>query len=168
MKIRPLICGLGLLLPLIVSAADKAALKAELIATERAFAKLVSEKGFKEGFLAYMAPDGFFSGALTLSREEFEKKPSPPPPPGVTLDWEPLFADVADSGELGYTWGYFRIKAPPAEDGKPRGQQGVTVTIWKKQADGSWKFVYDGGPPVPAAALDAFLKREDLPNRPTH
>jgi ketosteroid isomerase-like protein len=64
--------------------------------------------------------------------------------PGGTLRWEPTFADVAASGDLGYTLGTYEYRATSAE-GQPEVSTGHYVTIWRKQADGSWKFVFDTG-----------------------
>jgi ketosteroid isomerase-like protein len=57
-----------------------------------------------------------------------------------TLTWTPLKADVAKSGDLGYTWGRFELKTG-GDAGKP--QSGYYVRIWRRQADGSWKVVLD-------------------------
>jgi ketosteroid isomerase-like protein len=57
------------------------------------------------------------------------------------LSWKPAFEMIAESGELGYTYGYYTrtIKATGVVS------RGTYVTIWKKQKDGSWKFVLDTG-----------------------
>jgi ketosteroid isomerase-like protein len=57
------------------------------------------------------------------------------------LTWEPLYADISVSGDLGYTYGLF---ASHTKTGKLLGR-GKYVTIWKKQRDGTWKYVLDGG-----------------------
>ena len=69
------------------------------------------------------------------------------PEAGVSLVWEPLTADIAESGDLGYTRGRFVLHTAPGADGSPpKGPfEGYYCSIWKKQADGSWKWVFDGG-----------------------
>jgi ketosteroid isomerase-like protein len=62
------------------------------------------------------------------------------------LSWEPEFGMV--SGNLGYTFGWWSFKAKPAP-GKDTVLTGNYVTIWKKQADGSWKYILDGGNSAP-------------------
>ncbi|MDB5470770.1 MAG: hypothetical protein JWR84_2330, partial [Caulobacter sp.] len=57
--------------------------------------------------------------------------------PGPKLEWWPVWAGISASGDLGFTTG------PYAVDGTRRGHY---FTVWKKQADGSWKWIYDGGP----------------------
>jgi len=56
-----------------------------------------------------------------------------------TLSWKPVGADVAASGDLGYTWGNWKYQAPDTA------YYGNYFTAWKKQKDGSWKVALDGG-----------------------
>ncbi len=58
---------------------------------------------------------------------------------GFNLSWEPEGAYVAASGDLGYTYGTYTISA-----GEKR-SRGTYVTIWKKDARGTWKYVLDSG-----------------------
>lgn len=53
-----------------------------------------------------------------------------------------LNAEVAESGDLGYTTGTFLAKML-GEDGKPAIEPGKWVTIWKRQQDGRWLIVVD-------------------------
>ena len=50
---------------------------------------------------------------------------------------------MAASGDMGFTTGPWEAKAD-VNDEKPSGY-GHFMTVWKKQADGSWKFVVDLG-----------------------
>lgn len=67
--------------------------------------------------------------------------------PSYSLMWEPARADIAASGDLGWTTGSF-VSEVTAGDGTVRRGQGRYVTIWRKQADGSWKVVMDLGNPT--------------------
>ncbi|HSM61388.1 MAG TPA: DUF4440 domain-containing protein, partial [Longimicrobiales bacterium] len=69
--------------------------------------------------------------------------------PGVSLRWEPLRADIAASGDLGWTTGTF-VSEGPGPDGEVRTGQGRYVSVWRRQADGSWKVVMDLGNPTAA------------------
>lgn len=60
------------------------------------------------------------------------------------LLWTPVGADIANGGDLGYTWGTFSFHSKDAE-GKPAVSHGKYTTVWKKQPDASWKFVMDIG-----------------------
>jgi ketosteroid isomerase-like protein len=60
----------------------------------------------------------------------------------VVLSWSPDYVDVSEDGTLGYTYGKYLRKNKEA-DGKTVESQGVFHTVWKKQSNGSWKYVWD-------------------------
>ena len=61
------------------------------------------------------------------------------------------FASAA--GDLGYTLGTWQ-STHYNEAGKGQVTTGKYVTIWRKQADGSWKVVFDGGNPDSSPQLN--------------
>jgi len=67
----------------------------------------------------------------------------PPSDKKPLLAWQPSFAGMAESGDMGFTTGPWEFKGD-VKDEKPSGY-GHFMTVWKKQADGSWKFVVDLG-----------------------
>ena len=72
--------------------------------------------------------------------------------PGFGLEWQATGAEVAASGDIGYTIGTFELIAE--QDGTAMLTEGKYVTIWHKQANGSWKLQVDSfnanGPPTAA------------------
>lgn len=56
-----------------------------------------------------------------------------------TLTWEPSAVHVAASGDMGYSFGIYRLQVYDTII------VGTYVSIWKKQKDGKWKFVLDSG-----------------------
>jgi ketosteroid isomerase-like protein len=58
---------------------------------------------------------------------------------GVVLTWKPAKAIIAESGELGYTYGFWKFVA------KGDTAQGTYMTVWKKDAQGNWKYIADTG-----------------------
>jgi ketosteroid isomerase-like protein len=72
--------------------------------------------------------------------------------PGFDLEWRATSAQVAEAGDFGYTIGTYELTVE--QDGAPMVTVGKYVTLWKKQADGSWKVVVDcfnaDGPPTGA------------------
>ena len=58
------------------------------------------------------------------------------------LSWKPDFVDVSASGDLGYTYGHFTYSYTDST-GTIMESSGVFHTVWKRQADGSWLFVWD-------------------------
>jgi ketosteroid isomerase-like protein len=128
-----------------------------LIQAERDFARTASAKGMKDAFLAYAADDGIVFRRTAVNAKQVWS--SGPAPTGL-LSWQPIFADVSRAGDLGYTTGPYEFREK-ATDEKPEGQ-GHYMTIWRKQADGNWKFALDFGTrnsqttaPVPALRFAA-------------
>jgi len=88
--------------------------------------------------------------------------------PGFALTWTPGKAEVAGTGDLGYTTGTYEANMGAGTE------KGKYVTIWKKQADGTWKATEDifnadaAGPPaahvmVPASTLKWVEAPPSLP-----
>lgn len=108
---------------------------APVVAAERAFAADGLALGVQASFLKHSAPDGIvLAPEPLLARAVFGE----PRPKGRVLVWWPLWAGIARSGDLGFTTG------PYTADGKPGGYY---FTVWARQPDGSWKWLFDGGPP---------------------
>jgi ketosteroid isomerase-like protein len=59
-----------------------------------------------------------------------------------TISWKTVHAEVAKSGDLGYTAGTYEssFKGP---DGKMVSEKGKYLCSWRKQKDGTWKAVHD-------------------------
>jgi len=58
--------------------------------------------------------------------------------PGFSVKWQPAKAEVARSGDIGYTYGAYQMTFNDPE-GKLQTDRGKYTVVWKKQADGSWK-----------------------------
>jgi ketosteroid isomerase-like protein len=116
----------------------------EMVKTEQAFSKMAEEKPTRDAFLAFIADDGllFRPGAVNGKKWMLEH-PVPPTDKKSLLAWQPSFAGMSASGDLGFTTGPWEFKVD-VKDEKPAGY-GHFVTVWKKQADGTWKFVVDLG-----------------------
>jgi ketosteroid isomerase-like protein len=64
--------------------------------------------------------------------------------PSMTIQWAPLSASASKQGDMGYTVGTYEVTQTD-EKGKHVVGTGKYVTIWRKQADGSWKVEFDTG-----------------------
>lgn len=80
--------------------------------------------------------------------KEIEHYAASHPDSFFTLSWQPLQAEVATSGDLGYTFGGWVMKAK-TQLGEDTTLYGDYMTVWKKQPDGSWKYVVEGGNNTP-------------------
>lgn len=115
-----------------------------VIGAERAFATEAGKSGVAASFQQYSAPEAVILRPDPVSvAKSFAGRPSNPDAPA--LDWWPQWAGVSRSGDLGFTTGPYTV-------GGEKG--GYYFTVWKKQADGGWRWIFDGGPPsaVPETA----------------
>lgn len=115
-----------------------------LVASERAFARLSLERGIRESFLTFFSEHCIVFQPHPVEYKEMVKdKPAQQNPKKVTLDWEPIFADVAEFGDLGYTTGPSTLTDNSLDRRPP--QHGFFFSVWKRQRDGLWKVVLDVG-----------------------
>lgn len=115
---------------------------------DRDFAALSAARNPHDAFVAYAAPTGVVMGGPEYGPDEISMAFEG----GVgTLEWGPIAAGAAASGDLGYTIGY-AVRKAPQPDGTERTAYSKYLTIWQRQADGVWKYVADGGTSRPAPA----------------
>ncbi len=60
----------------------------------------------------------------------------------VKVSWKSAHAEIAKSGDFGFTSGAYEMSLKGA-DGKPVTEKGKFLCVWKKQADGTWKSAHD-------------------------
>ena len=87
-----------------------------LVQLEADFAQEVARHGH-DAFLTYFAEDGVevVDGGAFDNKDAMRKQP--PWPEGTTLTWTPVKADMAASGDLGYTYGNY-VYTAKNKDGK--------------------------------------------------
>jgi len=138
-----------LLCPCVVATAAQSQqenLNAELLQADIEFARLSEHSDPKQAFAAYLAPnvlmipragspvEGYASAMAGFGEQ-----------PGYALHWQPQLAEVAESGEMGWTWGTYQVLV----EGK-QVSSGKYVNIWTRQPDGAWKVRMDMGNQEPA------------------
>jgi len=115
----------------------------EIMAADIAFSDMSKEQGMKSAFLAFIDSTGVLLrpnqlpivGSLAAEHLQQINDSS------FVLTWKPDTAYAAASADMGYSYGVYSLKIK----GGDTMQYGTYVTIWKKQEDGSWKFVLDSG-----------------------
>lgn len=131
-----------------------------LVDAERAFAKLCVEKGIRESFLTFFADDGIsFAPDPGNAKERLRKRSPLTGPSPITLNWEPIVADISQSQDFGYTTGPFTlVDNTPSK--KPA-QHGYYFSVWKQQSNGNWKVALDVGiaTPVPQQGAKPMVFR---------
>src|SRR5256714_671348 len=136
----------------------------DMMRTEQRFAARALVVGWKQAFLEYFADSAVaFNGDQTEPAKD-QLRRQPDPPKDRRLIWEPRYGDIASSGDLGYLTGPVRRIVPGQNHGQPF--HSLYASVWKRQADGSFKVVMDMGVPTPGPVTfaDGFTaaKRADV------
>ena len=123
---------------------DREKVKQEVIQAEHDFGRAAKEKGVEAAFLEFAADNAVINRGEKIykGKEEMKAFFSRSTLTNVELTWEPEFVDVSTDGTLAYTYGPYTFKAMD-KDGNPLSAEGLFHTVWKRQADGNWRFVYD-------------------------
>lgn len=112
----------------------------EVVAAERAFSKLSIDRGMKHAFLTNLSDSGvIFRPTAINAKQSWSARENPK----ATLSWEPERAEICFSGDLAMSMGPWKLTFPP--DRKQPAAFGRFLSMWRKQADGSWKVVADIG-----------------------
>lgn len=116
---------------------------APVVAAERAFAADAPGMGLTASFNKWALPDAVMiaGGQVQTVRDVFPPD-VPRPADEIRLEWWPNFAGISRSGDMGFTTGGVAVNGR---------RTGHYFTIWQKQPDGSWRWVYDGGNNASAA-----------------
>ena len=105
-----------------------------------------ASKGDLEKTLSYWADDAvlFSSGQPSLKGKAAIRQMVEGgfKTPGFHISWQPQSAVVSESGDMAYLLENSQITFNDST-GKPVTIKNNAVTIWRKQADGSWKNVVD-------------------------
>ena len=117
------------------------------------FSRDATRLGTGAAFGRYAADDAQIFSPLG----EFVTGPGPitasfsPPIGKSSFAWHPVEGEMAKSGDLGFTVGN-AVFTGEREDGTPVIRYSKYLTVWKRQRDGVWRYVVDGGSARPGPA----------------
>jgi ketosteroid isomerase-like protein len=131
---------------------------APVISAERAFAARSHEIGWIPAFCQFSASDAQLVGRAGLTPAH-ERMCALPDDGERNLYWAPVYAGVASSGDLGFTTG-------PASFDAARTPAIQYFTVWRRQPDGGWKWIYDGGPGRIEGPGPYLAEAADVPTLP--
>ena len=131
--------------------------KDEIVKTELEFSNLAQEKGMNIAFLNFVANDGVLLRNNKIIKGKDSIKTFMQNSTSKGLSWKPDFVDVSASGDLGYTYGKYLFEFQDSLGNKKMSEnlvelkkgldvkmsEGIFHTVWKRQADNTWKFVWD-------------------------
>ena len=116
--------------------------KSAVADTEKAFAVMAAKEGLKKAFLFYADDNAVLNRGNKIIKgksaiaEYFDQNPTV----FEKFVWSPDFVEV--SGDLAYTYGPYEY-ALLDKEGKLKTGAGVFHTVWKRQANGNWRYVWD-------------------------
>jgi ketosteroid isomerase-like protein len=127
--------------------------RSAVFAADSLFADLGYRMGTGYAFAATVAADGVLFGNPQLvigpqAVQDFFSGGA-----GASLSWQPVYASVAASRDLGFTIGEY-TSTGRGPTGAAVQRFGKYLTIWRLQGDGTWKFVVDGGNGTPSRGGD--------------
>lgn len=134
-----------LLCTMCVHSKSKEEINNEIFQTEKAFEKMTSEKSIAEAFYNFADNNAVIkreNDTLISGKENikiyYEKKNAK----NAIVNWTPDFIYVSDCGNLAYTYGKYVWKVK-RDNGETVEYKGIFHTVWKRQSDNSWKYVWD-------------------------
>src|SRR5208337_2577381 len=104
----------------------------EILSAEKAFEKMVSEKGLAQAFYYFADTNAVIkreNDTIITGKNNIKKYYEGKNIQGITLNWTPDFIDVSDCGTLGYTYGRYTFKKKNIK-GDTSEYKGVFHTVW--------------------------------------
>lgn len=119
-------------------------IKNEIRNVEQNFAELAKTDGVAKAFLTYASEEAvlYRDNKLFKGKEEIKAYFDKQTLKDIKLLWKPDYIDVALSGEMAYTYGNYTLSEIDL-DGNNIIREGSFHTVWKRQKDNTWKFVWD-------------------------
>jgi ketosteroid isomerase-like protein len=119
--------------------------KKEIAEAEKAFETMAKEKGIAEAFAFYADSNAVIkrrNDSLIKGKEAIRNFYGADFYKTASVTWSPDFIETSPDGNLGYTYGKYLWQSKDST-GKTNENRGVFHTVWKKQKDGSWRYVWD-------------------------
>ena len=115
----------------------------EMVDADKAFSAASEKNGMKKAFLEYIADDAVLlrPGFMPIIEGDVIKFLNAQEDTSFTMTWEPKGGDIAASGDMGFTYGVYKVATADTT------LKGTYLNVWRKQQDGKWKFVIDTGNP---------------------
>lgn len=110
-----------------------------MVDAEKAFANTSKEKSTRAAFTSFLGDSGLIFQKTPVLGNRFWQEAQEGKD---MLTWEPVFADIAQSGDMGYTTGPWEYRSQRTDTAPAA--KGYFVSVWKKENNG-WKVALDIG-----------------------
>jgi len=124
---------------------DREAMKKEVYETEKAFEAMAAEKGIAEAFAHFAAENGVIkrmNDSIISGKSAIRDYYNRAKLHNATVNWTPDHIAVSNDGTMAWTYGRFTWKIV-REEGDTVVTKGIFHTVWERQEDNSWKYVWD-------------------------
>ena len=112
---------------------------------EKDFETMAAEKNIAEAFGFYADSNAVIkreNDTLIHGKEAIKNYYSSDYYKSASVKWSPDFIESSQDGTMAYTYGKYTWQFKD-RSGKVSEFKGIFHTVWKKQKDGSWKYVWD-------------------------
>jgi len=143
---------------------DSAAIEQQILAQEEAWNRAYAARD-AEALAGFFADDAAMASpgeqlvrgkdGIRQSNEAFASDSN------LSVTFRANRVQVAQSGDLAYSRGQYMMTMTDPASGQPRSTRGYYLTVWQKQADGSWKAVEDfvtPGPELPVSERATMIQ----------
>ncbi|MGC4039995.1 MAG: DUF4440 domain-containing protein [Flavobacterium sp.] len=113
--------------------------------TEEDFKNLALSKGIAEAFYTFADDNATIkreNDTLIKGKENIRNYYSNPKFKNASVSWEPDYVNASEDGTMAYTFGKYTWTVTDSL-GNKKDFKGIFHTVWQKQKDGSWKYVWD-------------------------
>ncbi len=120
-------------------------IRLQIVKVEKDFEKMVTEKGLATAFYQFADSNAVLKrekNSLIIGKNNIRNYFSDPKFTTATVTWTPDDVQVSDAGDMASTYGKFICTSIDAK-GKEVVSKGVFHTVWKKQKDSSWKYIWN-------------------------
>lgn len=117
--------------------------KISLLKADKAFSEMSVKEGMKAASLKFIDSNGVLlrPGRMPIVGADAVDFIIAQDDASYTLNWQPKNAVVSSAADLGYTYGIYALHPKNVDTVL----YGTYLNIWKKQENGSWRFVLDTG-----------------------
>lgn len=143
---------------------DQAAIEQQILAQEERWNRAYAQRD-AEALVGFFADDAAMASpgeqlvrgkeSIRQAVESFARDPN------LSVAFRANRVQVAESGDLAYSRGQYMLTSTDPSTNQPESSRGYYLTVWKRQADGSWKAVEDfitPGPPLPVAERATMIE----------
>ncbi len=115
----------------------------EIFQAEADFNQMAGDSGVSKAFTHFAARDAVMlrGDKLIRGKDSIIQHLLQSRIDDIELTWSPDFVDASQSGDLGYSYGKYTVSFSDSTGTKTN--HGVFHTVWKRQPDGTWRFVWD-------------------------